>query len=313
MKKIVYLFLIFFCVSSCADVNTPDVPSNDENPTEDNNSTGGNNNQGETVVNPKYLKQMEYYYSYQDESFAIDTNVYKIVYDRGTDVKYLKSINSYVNNNLSEVKTYQNINNADYGTYTFVLYNQSMVGTGADTTYWYDEDRTLPKKTINNGSVSIYEYNEEGFEKSIEQLINNQLFYRITYTYMGNYRYGLQEIYDISTGEMHGIGYDTLVYENKDKKHIKKRTYYTKTENDICVSTTYLNEDYINCEYGINHITRNLTSKIELRQNGEVTTNTQKDISNYAYQDELHYTIEHKNYSNGKLLTNLIYKYTMVR
>ena len=314
MKKIVYLFLIVLCVSSCADVNTPDVPSNEENPTENNNSTGGNNNQGGSIVKPKYLKQNESYYVYQDESVITDTNVYKTIYERGTDCKYVKSIRTYVNNDLTVERSYQNSNNADFGLYTFVRDNQSLVGTGADTTYWYDEARTLPQKTFSNGITTIYDYNKEGLEIAMSQLLNNQLLSKRTYSYIGDCRYGITKSYDSSTGEVFSIGYDTLIFENRNKLLMKEYKYYCKSETNTYVNVVWINIDYTNCEYGVKQYTQTHINQYELKQNGVITTNKSKYVANYTYQDDLHFTLEQKNYDeNQKLLTTFINKYTYVR
>ena len=147
MKKFFYLFFALMCMMACTEKNTPVNPGGGENP-------GGGDNPGGgevTTYKPKYLSQYEYWYSYQDKStntsWGMDVgDISKTIYERGTDVKYLKSVTSYLNDNLIRTISYKNSGNADFGVYTAYTASPELIGTAADTTYWYDEARSLPQK-----------------------------------------------------------------------------------------------------------------------------------------------------------------------
>jgi hypothetical protein len=314
MKKIFYLLFAVSCIIACTEQNTPVNPENDNTEKPGENPNNDSNEPEVGKKSPKYLSTSETVTTFLDTTKATSGNkvgdVTRIVYERGTDVRFLLSQTTYSNSDLHSKISYQNVGNADYGVYTEFPGSEHLVGLGADTTFWYDEDRTLPSKIINGSSVTNTTYNDKGLITSNITYVSGKKVMENQFTYSSNVRYGTNTSF---YNEEPIVYYDTMIFEDIDKGLAKQYRYYYCTETDTYISSGRTIIEYTNGIYGIEHQVQETYSKLYIKDNGNETITHTKNVSDYSYQDEMHVSINLKIYNDGQLLMEQIHKQVYVR
>lgn len=257
-----------------------------------------------TVENPsesskklKYIVEGASWNTYLNPDYTSgDLNVvYKGVYERGEDVKYLKSESQYMDNELTYKCVRENIDDMD------VI--QQVYPTGyeeyRDTIIWYDDARTKYLELRGGTYKHCYQYDNSHRLISSKSYQWERLTNEYSYTYSGLTRYGESKSYDMfSNEELRSVSYDTIVYSDESFSQQLSWTSKTIYHGDIgpySWSFASGNSEYI--EEGISK-EEGITKSFDAE--GNMVYND-KYITEYAWKDALNVTYTQERYINDIL------------
>lgn len=306
MKKYFYLFLSLFAVIlfSC-DQNTPSDPSNTTDPNNPSNPTDSSDISNPSIVSKvKYTKETASWQTYQNTEngtiLDIELNIVtKIVYERGSETKYLKSVSNYVNDELKSKTTYQNESDRDY---YWVSYPSSSESS-KDTTIWYDEARTKYKEIRNKTYRSVYEYDRQHNDRPLSiktYYYQNNLWSETTYNYDGLFQYGESKSYN-NTGKIISLLRSTG--EFLDDSYTCQKFYETETYIYLSETQSYRSaSSYTRSEWNDNLLIKEVYNNETFDQNGN-RLGTSTRTYTYTWQDELNCTFDTEFYLDNILWT----------
>lgn len=297
--KIMFIFGIILCVgvSSCSERNQPDSKG------------GGAEQEQGIVVNKRYIIEQSQKYTWVDTtSTYVGLIGYSIrqVTERETEAKYKKKYSLYIDGVLQSSITYVNSGNAEYGTYSYSKDNASLVGTSADTTYYYDADRIFIKESRSSGIRINYTYDNQNRLLTMIQHYGNTKIYDCSYRYNGNHRYGNTTSYSV-TGVIQTTVTDTAEFSDNSCKYEKSNSqltiYYDTLQNTIKNYSTAQNQ------IGTFGVTKSDVNTFTYYKDGSISKG--RVVYYYNWSDELNMNGYFDVYEgNKKIYTQeLIYRY----
>lgn len=221
MKKFIVIFALFALIlPSCTEKNKPEEEISDK---------------------PKYLIEIS---STSIPGEGYDTNVadtglvYRYVYERETNPKYLTSYSLYSKDKLQTKIEYTNEGDSQYGEVTYVdngddfTVGSNRMSGEKDTTIYLDEERTLIKEEKSPSSHMIVEYDEKNRIISRVIVYNNGGESNFEYKYIGNVRYGIGKWGDNTRTVLY---YNTVEYVNSiyDDLHMKRQMTHEIVSSDV--------------------------------------------------------------------------------
>ena len=306
MKKYFYLFLSLFAVIlfSC-DQNTPSDPSNTTDPNNSSNTTDSSDISNPSIVSKvKYIKETASWQTYQnpENGTILDielNNVTKIVYERASDTKYIRSVSTYVNDKLKSRTTYQNESDRDYYWVSYPSASESS----KDTTIWYDEARTKYKEIRNKTYRSVYEYDKQHNERQLSiktYYHHDNLWSETIYNYDGLIQYGESKSYN-NEGKLITLLRSTA--EFLDDSYTYQKSYETETFTYLSETQSYrYASSHTRSEWNDNLLIKEVYNSETFDQSGN-RLGTSTRITVYTWQDELNCTCDIEFYLNDILWT----------
>lgn len=302
MKKVVVFLIISLVWCACSERNEPSSQQGDD----------GKEQQEElSEIKPRYVVE-----TYQKYIWVDETSAYKdllgrstrTVYERDVNPQYKKSYSVYQNDVLQYVISYTNIGDGEYGKYTYCSESyKELLGKAADTTYYYDSDRTMTRETRTGNTRILYKYDSQERLISQTQYFYNELSLTSEYTYKGLIRYGQSKFY--SNNSLQYLTTDTCEYTDDRFAFVKRSsTLQTYIGKEQLYDNVYTIRDGEVGPYGI--------TKLEIKttftnRDGSKSTNINFVRNNWA--DEFHYTGENEYYEDGEKIYVLQTKYQYIR
>ena len=213
---------------------------------------------------PAYCVELVTSYTDVEEGLNLPTGVvFRIVYERGADPKYLLSTTHYDVNGMTVKMEYTNSGQYQYGVCTYCNNGSTFVGA-KDTTIYLDDARLYTKEFRSSSNKTIYEYDTDNRVISSVMYVAGEKYQEWHYKYETGYRYGEGISYEFGLQSRDTIEFSGLLYDYRTTKrqvsiseNLEKDTYSLNEyvyqldggRRKSCTYRTYSNNKGIETEY----------------------------------------------------------------
>ena len=247
---------------------------------------------------PAYCVELVTSYTDVEEGLDLPTGVvFRIVYERSADPKYLLSTTQYDVNGMTVKMEYTNSGQYQYGVCTYCNNGSTFVGA-KDTTIYLDDARLYTKEFRSSSNKTIYEYDTDNRVISSVMYVAGEKYQEWHYKYETGYRYGNGIYYGENgylmrdTIEFNGLSFDyrtakrqVTISENLEKGTYSLNEYVYQLEEGrkkSCTYRTYSNNKGVETE-------NIYYSTFTWYNNWDYTQRTVYDFTGHSYTSETTY------------------------